>query len=113
MITKPKIEIDIQEVERLAGLGFTLEEISDHLGIHYTTLNRRRKEKEELQAAIKRGKTAAAAKVSSKLMDKVESGDLGAIIWYEKTRRGLTDRVVNEQAGELVIRVIRGDAKNG
>jgi DNA-binding CsgD family transcriptional regulator len=49
------IEINIQEVEHLAGLGLTLEEISDCLGISYSTLNRRLKDLEVVEAAIKRG----------------------------------------------------------
>ena len=56
MKTKPKIELDIQKVEELAGLGLTKEEIALSLGVSYSTLNRRAKEFEEVETAIQRGR---------------------------------------------------------
>jgi len=85
-------EIDIKEVERLSGLGLTEEQISLSLGISVDTFGRRKSSVAEFAEAIKRGKTKAADVVSSKLMDLIKRGNLGAIIWYEKTRLGYSDR---------------------
>lgn len=90
---KKKIEPSISEIERLAGLGFTQGEICLRLGFSDETLRRRKMENGDIVEAIKRGKAAANDKVSSKLMELVNKGNLGAIIWYEKTRRGLSERV--------------------
>lgn len=90
---RKKIELDVKEIERLAGLGFTQGEICTRLGFSDETLRRHKLADVDLVEALKRGKAAANDKVSSKLMTLVDRGNLGAIIWYEKTRRGLSDRV--------------------
>jgi len=94
------MEIDIQEVEALAGLGFSEEEIAISLGISQDTIDRRKKENADIADAIKRGKAKAKRKVTSKLMEKIEAGDLGAIIWYEKTRLGFSDKQTVEHTGK-------------
>lgn len=93
-MARPKAEIDIAEVERLAGLGLTQEEIAATLGINEKTLRRRKAELSVLSDAIKRGRAAAGVVVANELFTKCKGGDLGAIIWYEKTRRGLSDKLV-------------------
>lgn len=90
---RPKVEINLKEVERLSGLGLTQEEISLALGISESTLYNRKRESEVFTDAIKRGKAKASEVVSNKLMGLCKQGNLGAIIWYEKTRRGLSDRL--------------------
>lgn len=90
---RKKIEIDTTEVERLAGLGLTQEEICSSLSISVDTLERRVKDSADFADAIKRGKASAAEVVSDKLMGLCKRGNLGAIIWYEKTRRNLSDRL--------------------
>ena len=95
-----KIEIDIQEVERLAGLGLDHEEIALNLGISLATFKRRKADDELFELAVKRGKARTKRTVTSKLMEKIEAGDLGAIIWYEKTRLGFTDKQTIEHTGK-------------
>lgn len=68
MRTKPKIELDLEKVEEYAGLGLTREEIALSLGISYSTLNRRIKESEDVDAAMKRGRAKANIKVGNALM---------------------------------------------
>ena len=92
MRTKPTIELDIAKVEELAGLGLTKEEIALNLGVSYSTLNRRAKESEELDAAIKRGRTAANIKVAGALMKSIEQGNVTAIIFYLKARAGWMEK---------------------
>ena len=87
------ITIDLTEVERLAGLGLTEEEIAASLGISRTTLHNRRVENEQFEQALKRGRANAASKVANALFTKAVIGDVAAIVWYEKTRRGLSDKV--------------------
>jgi transcriptional regulator with XRE-family HTH domain len=90
---RPKLEIDISRVEELAAQGLTREEIALCLGVSETTLYNRRRESEVFDAAIKSGKAKAASEIANKLYQLARGGDLGAIIWYEKTRRGLSDRM--------------------
>lgn len=92
MRTKPKIELDLQKVEEYAGLGLTREEIALSLGVSYSTLNRRVKESEEVDAAMKRGRAKANIKVGNALMKAIEGGNVTAIIFYLKARAGWTEK---------------------
>ena len=74
MRTKPKIELDLEKVEEYAGLGLTREEIALSLGVSYSTLNRRVKESEEVDAAMKRGRAKANIKVGNALMKAIDRG---------------------------------------
>lgn len=99
------LAIDLAEVERLAGLGLTDDEIALSLGISRSTITRRKRDSDAFDAALKAGKAKAAVTVASKLMQLIDGGDLGAIVWYEKTRRGLSDRVQQDQSGRLIVTV--------
>lgn len=92
-MARPRIDIDIDQVAELAGRGLTQAEICLVLGISEKTLERRKTEMSVLADAIKRGRAVAADAVANKLYEMATSGDLGAIVWWEKTRRGLTDKV--------------------
>jgi predicted DNA-binding protein (UPF0251 family) len=108
-VGRPPVEIDVAEVERLAGLGLTQEEIALSLGISERTLRTRKKDSAVFADAMKKGRTNAAKEVANALYQKAVGGDLGAIIWYEKTRRGLSDKVETQQSGEIKLKVVYGD----
>ena len=91
-MTRSRILIDLAEVERLAGLGLSQEEIAVSLGICVKTLIRRKKDSAAFASAIQKGRARAAAVVSNKLFTLCGKGRLNAIIWYEKTRRGLSEK---------------------
>lgn len=105
-MARAKLLIDETKVEPLAAAGFTLEEIADSLGISRTSLFRRRKEMNQLEHAIKKGRIEAHAKVSNALFQLAISGDLGAIVWYEKTRRGLSGKAASSD-NELIVTIKR------
>lgn len=85
--------INLDEVARLAGLGLTNAEICLSLGISERLLYLRKRDSAEFAEAIERGKSTAASEVSNVLYQLCKEGNLGAIVWYEKTRRGLSDKV--------------------
>ena len=98
-MARPRIEIDISRVEELAAQGLSQAEICLVLGISEGTLYSRKRENEVFGEAIKRGKAKAASEIANTLYMMAKRGDLGAIIWYEKTRRGLSDRQAIEHSG--------------
>jgi transcriptional regulator with XRE-family HTH domain len=94
MMPRTKIAIDISQVEKLAAQGLSQSEICLCLGISEDTLTRRKQDSADIAAAINRGKARAASEVANVLYLKAtKDKDLGAIIWWEKTRRGLSDKV--------------------
>jgi len=79
-------KIDLAEVERLAGLGLTDEEIALVLDVALSTLKVYKKNQEFL-AAIKKGKTKADAAVVSRLYKNAMEGDTTAQIFWLKNRQ--------------------------
>lgn len=117
-----KIEkIDLRQVESLASLGLTDEEIAVILGISPRTLNYWKKHPEFLQA-LKRGKLKADFQVTKKLYENAMNGDNTAIIFWLKNRRPdlWRDRAQVELSGQvgtpdnkLIVEVVhvKGDKK--
>lgn len=96
---KPRIDIDISEVERLAQVCDNEEEIALALGISYRTLQNRKKDFANFATAIKKGKAKANAFVGGKLMQLVKEGNPAAIIFYMKSRCGWRETVRQELTG--------------
>ena len=86
--TKPKIEINLQQVETLAANGLTQQQIADSLGISVSTIESRLRESEEFKDAIKKGKSKGIAIIANQLFEKAKSGDTTSIIFYLKTQAG-------------------------
>ena len=104
-MARKAIEIDLNLVEQYAGEGLSEAEICDCLGISVPTLERRKKDSEDFVSALKRGKSNAKRMVANKLFEKCKDGDLGAIIWFEKTRSGFTDKTEQNHTGQIKIAV--------
>lgn len=90
---RPKIVIDLVKVKEAAADGLSQTEVAAKLGISYATLRRRKRSFASFERAIKEGQEAAHGEVSSILMTLARAKNLGAVIWYEKTRKGLSDKL--------------------
>ena len=99
MITKPKIHIDLKQVESLAANGLTQEQIAAALGISESTLHKRKQENTDFTAAIKRGKAKGIALVTNKLMESIKGGNMTGMIFFLKTQAGWKETNVQEHTG--------------
>ena len=99
MITKPKIHIDLKQVESLAANGLTDEQIASALGISRTTLSNRKRENEQFVQAIKKGKAKGIALVTNKLMESIKGGNMTGMIFFLKTQAGWKETNVQEHTG--------------
>lgn len=88
MRTKPRKAFDLAEVERLASLGLTREQIASSLGASASTVYNRLRDDEEFSEAVKRGEALGIGAVASKLMDQINEGNTTAMIFYLKSRAG-------------------------
>lgn len=104
-----KLEIDLKQVEKLAGKGLTLDEIALAIGISIRTLHRRKSQMAEVALAIKKGRVKSREDVANALYEECMKGNLGAIIWFEKTRFGISDKVNSDS--ELTITIKREGEK--
>ena len=99
MITKPKIQIDLKQVESLAANGLTQEQIACALGISESTLHQRKRDSADFAAAIKRGKAKGIALVTNKLMESIKGGNMTGMIFFLKTQAGWKETNVQEHTG--------------
>jgi DNA-binding XRE family transcriptional regulator len=91
-------QIDLKEVERLAGLGLTQEQIAISVGVSPRTLESRKAESAEFAAAIKKGQADAIQEVSNALFQNAKGGNVTAQIFFLKARAQWKDR--HEDVGE-------------
>lgn len=100
-------EIDLDKLRQAAADGLTLAEAAARLGIGSATLSRHMAKNDKIDEAIKQGRKLADAEVSNRLMALVKAENLGAVIWWEKTRKGYSDRISLE--GLDIDEAIRGE----
>jgi len=79
------INIDIEELERLAGMGLSERQIASAMDISNSTLTRK-KHIEQIEHALKKGRAKAVAAVSSKLFDNALEGKETSAIFFLKNR---------------------------
>jgi hypothetical protein len=90
-MARPRFTFDAAQVRSLAARGLTMEEIALSLRIGISTLYKHKSACVEFMEAIKQGQADGAITVTNALYEEVKNRNLGAIIWYEKTRRGLRE----------------------
>ena len=89
---------DFVEVERIAKTGVGFQHIADCLGISLATLNRRRKDFEKFEQAIRRGRARGIVRTAEIIDAGIENGDMHAAVqrmrcvggWREKQEVEIT-----------------------
>lgn len=89
---RPEKEIDLAQVESLAGRGLNEGQVADALGICRDTLIRRKKKYSSFSEALKRGQAKGVAKIANALFEQGMNGQTAAAIFYMKNRAGWADK---------------------
>jgi transcriptional regulator with XRE-family HTH domain len=98
MVRKIKLSQEqISTIERCAGLGLTIEEISIILNVSRPTLNRKLRDEEEVRNSYETGRAKAKLKVVGKLFELIEEGNPAAIFFYLKCKCGWRETEVIQQ----------------
>ena len=92
------MEIDWSKVAELAGKDLSQSEICLLLEINEPKLAKSEKLAGQMLKTIRTAKAKTVLFVAEKLLEQCEKGNVSAITWWEKTRRGLADsvRIENE-----------------
>lgn len=87
-----KKPIDLKEVERLASLGLSMEQIAASMGLGTRTLERRKAELAEVAEAIKRGQAQGIGTIANCLFENAKGGNVTAQIFFLKARAQWKDK---------------------
>lgn len=98
---KPLGTDPLEQIERLAGYGMTEAAIAHILGVAPKTFARRKDAEPAILSALEKGQALAQCKVGEALYNKAIGGDLGAIVWWEKTRAGRAEKTEVKHTGTV------------
>lgn len=76
----------LAQIEQLAGVGLTINQIAAIINLAPRSVRSRRKWDHAFAAALARGRAKAAENVAKSLYQKCMEGDVQAIRWYEQSR---------------------------
>jgi hypothetical protein len=94
-VSRPTKPIDLGQLEKLAILHCTDDEIASFLGITVRTL-RRRKQNPAFAAVLENGRNKAKAMLRRLQFEKAQQGNVTMLIWLGKQILGQNDHVEHE-----------------
>lgn len=96
---RPRIKIDYKQVEQLAAIQCTDEEIAAVLGVERSTIKRRKKDDDEFCTAYKKGQQRGKASLRRMQFKAAEGGNATMLIWLGKQYLGQSDKTQHELSG--------------
>lgn len=93
-------EDTLKQVEQLASLGMTQQQIADALGIGISTLMDKKHEFEEFAEAIKTGKAKGIATVTAALRENIKNRNVASILFYLKCQANWVEAKPDESDAE-------------
>ncbi len=107
---RPKLEIDPEQVENMAAIGCTVDEMATILGCNKRTLERR------FVAPIERGRSRLNRSLRRKQAELALNGNVTMLIWLGKQylgQREKTDAVVREEVVTLDLLPHKPEPRDG
>tara|TARA_Y100000310_G_scaffold321312_1_gene378757 strand:- start:14 stop:382 length:369 start_codon:yes stop_codon:yes gene_type:complete len=89
---RPRIEIDMDQVEKLAAIMCTEPEIASVVGVSFTTWKRRKNEDPELSERVASGRELGKASLRRMQWKAAEGGNPTMQIWLGKNHLAQTDK---------------------
>lgn len=108
---RQRIQLDLAEVERLAALGLTEEQIGLALGVSQDTITRRKQDTADFAEAIKRGRASGIGHVTNKLREQIDNGNVTATLFFLKCKAGWTEQAEIERRLEELERRLKERTK--
>ena len=89
---RPRLYIDLRQVEELARIGCTDADMAAVLGVSVDTLQRRKRESEEFRGLIEKGHASLRNSLRRLQVKKALEGNTTMLIWLGKQLQGQSDR---------------------
>lgn len=102
---RPKIKFDLEQVEKLAMLQCTYDELAAFFDCSKDTIINRMKDDESFSAAYKNGLEKGKMSLRRMQWRAAESGNVTMLIWLGKQHLGQTDKQDVKHSGEMDIEV--------
>jgi hypothetical protein len=97
-MARPRVKIDLAEVEKLYGMQCTDEEVAAFLGVSTRTIERRR-QNPQFNEMAERAKAKGRISVRRSLFRLAAAGNIAAAIFLSKNLLGYRDVVNTEHSG--------------
>ena len=98
-MARPRKLIDQKQVEELARIGCTEEDMAAVLGVSVDTLQRRKRASAEFRGAIEKGRASLRNSLRRLQVKKALEGNVTMLIWLGKQLLGQSDRQNTELTG--------------
>jgi len=98
---RPRIELDLRQVEELARIGCTEADMAAVLGVSVDTIQRRKRDCEEFRGVIEKGRAALRNSLRRLQVKKALEGNVTMLIWLGKQLLGQSDRHDFEHSGSV------------
>ena len=95
---RPRVKIDLIELEKLCGIQCTDEEIASFFNVSKRTIERRR-DIEKFREAMDQGRAKGRVSLRRILFRQAANGNVAAAIFLSKNLLGYKDIVTNEHSG--------------
>src|SRR3990172_4869161 len=101
---RPAKKLDLVQIEAMAAIGLTMDEIGKILDVHRTTIWRRAQEDPEFCNALEKGKAKLHVSLKRKMYEQgVRDGNTTMLIWLSKNLLGWSDK--HEYSGQINQRI--------
>jgi len=90
-------KIDPIEVEKLAAMQCTMEEMAHFFDCSVDLLEM------NFSDVIKKGRSKGKMSMKRALFEKVQKGDLGAIVWFGKNFAGMSDKIEQKVKSDVML----------
>src|SRR5215813_13411698 len=97
-MARPRVKIDLTELEKLSGMQCTDEDVAAFFGGSSRTIERRRQQK-RFREVMERGKAKGRVSVRRALFRQANNGNIAATIFLSKNLLGYKDYVNSELTG--------------
>ena len=105
-----KLDFDLKKVEKLAAQGLTQAQIADFFGVSPKAITEHKKYP-EFSEALNHGKSTGISNVANTVYEAAMNGDLGAAMFFLRSRGSWVDRNIQANVTSTVSAVSLSPAK--